>query len=199
MRFLSTFISCILAFLTLWYFIPTEEECKIYDTTLRLHVIANSDSEEDQRVKLLVRDAVLEHISAYDSESKEEAILQISADMEEIEKIAEDVLISNGMSGDVSIEIGKEQYPVRYYEDFSLPAGEYTSVKIMIGDAEGQNWWCVLFPPLCTSFAVSSDENEYVDVGLSKDQYNMITGTDGSYRVKFKLLEIAAGALGVEY
>jgi len=199
MRFLSTFISCILAFLTLWYFIPTEEECKIYDTTLRLHVIANSDSEEDQRVKLLIRDAVLEHISAYDSKSKEEAILQISANKDEIEKIAEDVLVNNGMSGDVSIEIVKEQYPVRYYEDFSLPAGEYTSVKIKIGDAKGQNWWCVLFPPLCTSFAINADEDEYVNVGLSKDQYNMITGSDGRYRVKFKLLEIAAGALGVEY
>ena len=199
MKILSSFLGCILAFLALWYFIPTEEECKIYDTTLRLHVIANSDSDKDQRVKLLVRDAVLEHISSYDSKSKEEAIIRISADKEEIEKIAEDVLINNGMSGDVSIEIGKEQYPVRYYEDFSLPAGEYTSVKVKIGEAVGQNWWCVLFPPLCTSFAVSADENEYVDVGLSKDQYNMITGSDGRYKVKFKILEIAAGALGVEY
>ena len=198
MRFLSTFAACILAFLTLWYFIPTEEECEIYNSTLRLHVIANSDSEEDQRVKLLVRDAVLDCISEYDARSKEEAVTQISAHREDIEKVAEEVLLENGMSGDVSLKIAQEQYPVRYYEDFSLPAGEYTSVMISIGDAKGQNWWCVLFPPLCTSFAVGGDD-EYVDVGLSKDQYNMITGSNGSYKVKFKLLEIAAGALGVDY
>ena len=199
MRFLSTFAACIIAFLTLWHFIPTAEECRIYDSTLRLHVVANSDSEEDQRVKLLVRDAVLGHISSYDAKSKEEALIKISAEKDRIEEIAKEVLLENGMSGDVSIEIGKEEYPVRYYEDFSLPAGTYTSVRINIGNAKGQNWWCVLFPPLCTSFAVDYDDEEYISVGLSKDQYNMITGSKGEYKVKFKLLEIAADAIGVEY
>ena len=123
MRFISTIAVCFVAFLSLWQFIPTEDECEIYNSTVRLHVVASSDSEEDQRVKLLVRDAVLEHISSYDSGSKEEAVMQIQADRERIAEIAENVLQDNKMTGDVSIEIGEESYPVRYYEGFSLPAG----------------------------------------------------------------------------
>jgi stage II sporulation protein R len=97
------------------------------------------------------------------------------------------------------MEIGKEQYPIRYYEDFSLPAGEYTSVKIIIGEGKGQNWWCVLFPPMCTSYAIKGEGEDYINVGLSKDQYDLITGADGEYKVKFKLLEIASQAFGKEY
>lgn len=199
MRLFSSLFICFIAFLTLWGFIPTAEECEIYDSTVRLHILADSDSEEDQRVKLLVRDAVLKHISTYDAKTKEQALLAIQTDTEEIIRIASRVLYENGMDKDVKIEIGKEEYPVRHYEDFSLPAGEYTSVKIIIGEGRGQNWWCVLFPPMCTSLAIESDDESYIDVGLSKDQYNMITGGNGEYRVKFKLLEIASSALGIEY
>lgn len=199
MKFFSSFIICITVFLALWGFIPTAEECEIYNSTVRLHILAASDSDEDQRVKLLVRDAVVEHISAYDAKTKEEALVLISADKDKICQIAEDVLTQNGMAQPVSMEIGKEQYPIRYYEDFSLPAGEYTSVKIIIGEGKGQNWWCVLFPPMCTSYAIKGEGEDYINVGLSKDQYDLITGADGEYKVKFKLLEIASQAFGKEY
>ena len=200
MRFFTTLSICLIAFLTLWGFIPTAEECEIYDSTVRLHIIADSDSEEDQRVKLLVRDAVLEHISGYDAGTKEQALFMIQSDKDAILSIARDVLLQNGMDKNVSIEIGEESYPVRYYEDFSLPAGEYTSVRIIIGEGKGQNWWCVLFPPMCTSLAIEPEKNgDYTSVGLSKDQYNMITGASGEYKVKFKLLEIASSALGIDY
>ena len=199
MKFFSSFIVCITVFLALWGFIPTAEECEIYNSTVRLHILAASDSEEDQRVKLLVRDAVVEHISAYDAKTKEEALVLIGADKDKICQIAEDVLSENGMAKSVSMEIGKEQYPIRYYEDFSLPAGEYTSVKIIIGEGKGQNWWCVLFPPMCTSYAIKGEGDDYINVGLSKDQYDLITGASGEYKVKFKLLEIASQAFGREY
>ncbi len=199
MKFFSSFIICISVFLVLWGFIPTAEECEIYNSTVRLHILAASDSEEDQRVKLLVRDAVVDHISAYDTKTKEEALLLISSDKDKICQIAEDVLLQNGITQPVSMEIGREQYPMRYYEDFSLPAGEYTSVKIIIGEGNGQNWWCVLFPPMCTSYAIKGDGDDYISVGLSKDQYDLITGADGEYKVKFKLLEIASQAFGREY
>lgn len=199
MKFFSSFIVCITVFLALWGFIPTAEECEIYNSTVRLHILAASDSEEDQRVKLLVRDAVVEHISAYDAKTKEEALVLIGADKDKICQIAEDVLSENGMEKSVSMEIGKEQYPIRYYEDFSLPAGEYTSVKIIIGEGKGQNWWCVLFPPMCTSYAIKGEGDDYINVGLSKDQYDLITGANGEYKVKFKLLEIASQAFGREY
>jgi stage II sporulation protein R len=199
MKFFSSFIICITVFLALWGFIPTAEECEIYNSTVRLHILAASDSDEDQRVKLLVRDAVVEHISAYDAKTKEEALVLIGADKDKICQIAKDVLLENGMAQPVSMEIGKEQYPIRYYEDFSLPAGEYTSVKIIIGEGKGQNWWCVLFPPMCTSYAIKGEGEDYINVGLSKDQYDLITGADGEYKVKFKLLEIASQAFGKEY
>lgn len=196
MKFLVTLLISAVTFLCLWTVIPTAKECEIYESTIRLHVIANSDSEKDQAVKLKVRDAILTHVSTYDAKSKAEALSLIENDRELIEKIANEELKNNGFSDTVSIEIGKEDYPVRNYEGFSLPAGEYTSVRIIIGEGKGENWWCVLFPPLCTDYAVGYDDEAYIDVGLSKDQYGLITGTSGEYQIKFKLLELASQAFG---
>ena len=108
-------------------------------------------------------------------------------------------MAENGYDYDVDIELGVEEYPTRYYDDFSLPAGNYTSVRVLIGEGEGQNWWCVLYPPLCTSSAIKYDDEAYIDVGLTKDQYSLITQSNGKYKIKFKILEVAADALGVEY
>ncbi len=194
-----TFFICIVAFLFIWSFIPSAKECEIYNSTIRLHVIASSNSERDQSVKLKVRDAVLQRIKEYESDSKEQTLSMIKSDKEHIEEIAQETLEKEGISDTVSLEIGKESYPVRYYEGFSLPAGEYTSVRVVIGEGEGENWWCVLFPPLCTAQAIEYDDEAYIDVGLTKDQYYMITGKSPEYEVKFKLLEIASEAFGFEY
>lgn len=198
-KIVITSFFCLIAFLFIWSVIPTAEECEIYNSTIRLHVLANSDSERDQAAKLKVRDAVLEHISRYESESKEQTLLMISADKNEIEEIARHTLEKEEIIDTVSLEIGKEVYPVREYEGFSLPAGEYTSVRVVIGEGEGQNWWCVLFPPLCTAEAIEYDDEAYISAGLTKDQYYMITGVGTEYEVKFKLLEIAAQAFGFDY
>ncbi len=198
-RIIITSFLCVVTFLLLWSIIPSAEECEIYNSTIRLHVLANSDSERDQEVKLKVRDSILEHISAYESESKEQTLTMIASDREYLETLAEGVLKKEGIIDTVSIEIGKEDYPRRDYEGFSLPAGEYTSVRVIIGDGEGQNWWCVLFPPLCTAQAIEYDDEAYVSAGLTKEQYYMITGTSGEYEIKFKLLEIAANAFGLDY
>lgn len=194
-----TFFICIVAFLFIWSFIPSAKECEIYNSTIRLHVIASSNSERDQSVKLKVRDAVLQRIKEYESDSKEQTLSMIKSDKKHIEEIAQKTLEKEGISDTVSLEIGKESYPVRYYEGFSLPAGEYTSVRVVIGEGEGENWWCVLFPPLCTAQAIEYDDEAYIDVGLTKDQYYMITGKSPEYEVKFKLLEIASEAFGFEY
>lgn len=194
-----TFFICIVAFLFIWSFIPSAKECEIYNSTIRLHVIASSNSERDQSVKLKVRDAVLQRIKEYESDSKEQTLSMIKSDKKHIEEIAQETLEKEGISDTVSLEIGKESYPVRYYEGFSLPAGEYTSVRVVIGEGEGENWWCVLFPPLCTAQAIEYDDEAYIDVGLTKDQYYMITGKSPEYEVKFKLLEIASEAFGFEY
>lgn len=189
----------VIAFLVINSFIPTKEECEIYDSTVRLHVIANSDSEKDQALKLKVRDAIVEQMSTYNAKTKEEALEYIDNDMENLKKIAEECIKNEGFTNSVSIEIGEESYPTREYEDFTLPAGKYTSLRVIIGEGDGQNWWCVLYPPLCTASAIEFDEDEYIDVGFTKEQYNLITGNEKEYKVKFKLLEMASQAFGFEY
>ena len=189
----------VIAFLVLNSIIPTKQECEIYNSTVRLHVIANSDSEQDQALKLKVRDAVLERMSTYNATSKEQALVFIENDKDELIKTAQECLKNEGFDYTVDIKITEEAYPTREYEDFTLPAGTYTSLKIIIGEGDGQNWWCVLYPPLCSSVAVEYDKDASVEVGLSKDQYNLITGSNGKYKVKLKLLELAAEAFGLDY
>ncbi|MBQ3040184.1 MAG: stage II sporulation protein R [Clostridia bacterium] len=199
MRIIATVLISMATFFVLNAVIPTKAECEIYDSCVRLHILANSDSEKDQSLKLKVRDKMLEKISSYELKSKGEALSKIEDDKDELIEIAKEVIKENGEEYDVDLEIGVEKYPTRYYEDFSLPAGKYTSVIVKIGEAEGENWWCVLYPPLCTSAAIKADKDACIDVGLTKDQYNLITQSSGKYKVKFKILEVAANALGIEY
>ena len=192
MRIISTILISVATFFTLNAFIPTAGEVEIYDSCVRLHVIANSDSEKDQELKLKVRDKLLEYVSGFEAKDKKEALILLERDKETMTSLAKEELKKNGFYDSVKIEIGLESYPTRSYEDFSLPAGEYTSVRVIIGEGKGQNWWCVLYPPLCTSSAIKYDDEAYIDVGLTKDQYSLITGTGGNYKVKFKLLELAS-------
>ena len=170
--------------------LPVHGESDIYDSVLRLHVIANSDSDEDQALKLLVRDAILVEAKALldgvsDRESAEKIISQST---EHLRLVAESVVRENGYSYPVSISLGKENYPTKNYESCAFPAGEYTSLQIKIGDASGQNWWCVLYPPLCLSAA--TDEGAYASVGITDGQYQIITDTKNpKYKIRFKILE----------
>lgn len=170
--------------------LPVHSESLIYDKVLRLHVIANSDSEEDQMLKLFVRDAILEKTNVLLSQttSREDARLIIEENLTELQKIAKLTVKENGYSYPVSIEFGEEEYPTRTYESCAFPAGEYLSLKIKIGSAQGKNWWCVLFPPLCLSAA--SDKDAYTSVGLTDSQYQIITDTNKpKYKLRFKILE----------
>ena len=199
MRIIATVLISVATFFTLNSLIPTAKECEIYDSCVRLHVLANSNSEEDQEVKLKIRDKILSEISSYELKSKEEALRTVEEDKERLEAIAKKELEENGFDYDVKIDIGLESYPTRNYEDFSLPSGRYTSVRVLLGSGEGENWWCVLYPPLCTASAIKYDDEACIDVGLTKDQYNLITQSNGKYKVKFKILELTASALGVDY
>ena len=200
MKLISTILISAAVFFTLNHILPTNEEFEIYENTVRLHVLANSDSESDQSVKLKVRDALLEKISGYEATSKETALEMIEKNREELCDVAEAVLKNEGMTQYVQIEIGEEHYPTRYYEDFALPAGKYTSVRVIIGEGEGQNWWCVLYPPLCTASAIKYDEDYCIEAGLTKGQYNLITENEsGEYKIKFRLLEIASEVFGFQY
>ena len=170
--------------------LPVHGESEIYSNVLRLHVIANSDSEDDQNLKLLVRDAVLAEAqillcNVYDRAKAEETVMQ---NIEILRSVAEKTILDNGYDYPVAIELGKEEYPTKNYESCSFPAGEYTSLRILIGEAAGQNWWCVLFPPLCLSAATDADA--FASVGITDNQYQIITDSESTkYKIRFKILE----------
>ena len=165
-------------------------ECRnIRTKMLRMHVIANSDSNEDQELKLKVRDAVLsEGKEIFDgSVTAEEAKEKILPETERLRQAALKVIEQEGFQYDVKITVENEYFNTRTYDNsVTLPAGYYTAVKVIIGEGEGHNWWCVMFPPLCLPAA--SKECELSDV-LEKDEVEIVEGGD-KYKFKFKIVEI---------
>ncbi len=131
---------------------------EVRSETLRLHIIANSDTEEDQALKLKVRDAVLKTTGELFAEidGKTDAVAAAEYSSDDIREIARKVIISEGYSYDVQVEVTEMWFETRSYEGFTLPAGDYSAVRIIIGDGEGQNWWCVMYPALCVPGAEDS-------------------------------------------
>lgn len=167
------------------------EEMEIYDNTLRLHVPANSDSEEDQAVKLKVRDAVIDMLGSElsDCVTKTEAQRRVEELLPRITALADRVLDENGMTYKARASVIKEEYPRRDYGEITLPGGVYSSLKIELGEGAGQNWWCVLFPQICVGSAKPTEA--LAEVGFTPNQIRLITEKDGyTYVVKFKIVEI---------
>lgn len=164
--------------------IPTESEGAIYEDTVRLHILANSDSEEDQELKLYLRDEILKEYSKRLStfESVEAAKENLSGKLREIEEFAEEKIRDAGYSYTVTAELCEEWFDTRDYGDVSLPCGEYSSLIIRIGEGEGQNWWCVMFPPMCLDAATA-------DVSYTEPEMLLISK---KYSVKFKMLELVS-------
>lgn len=161
------------------------------DGFVRLHILAESDSEMDQRIKLALRDDILAEYSKKLSRfsSSKEAQCVINELTAEIEEFCNSRLKEKGVDYTASVMLENEYYPNRVYEDVSLPAGNYMSLKIVLGNGEGQNWWCVLFPPLCLDAA--KGEEAYIAAGLSKDDYQLIKNDRTSqYQLKFKIFEV---------
>jgi len=184
-------------------FIPSHGEERLYSDVVRLHVIAESDSSEDQALKLSVRDSVLEAVSdcLYGVEDFDSAVEKLSEVLPEIKKIAEERCVTEGRRKECAVELDREEYPVRYYDDFALPGGEYMSLRVTIGEGEGQNWWCVLFPRMCSAAAVeSSPEDEFYAAGFTPEEYRIIKkDTSPRYKVRFRILELLADTFGFDY
>lgn len=198
MKFMCSLCASILVAVAILSVLPVSGEELIYSDTIRLHVIAASDAEDEQRLKLKVRDNILEYVSELTANinSKDEALEVIEKNIDTINQIAEDTVKENGYSHETETLIGLEDYPEREYDNFKLPTGEYVSLRVKIGAADGKNWWCVLFPPLCTT-AASRQEEAFVSAGFTGEQYKVITKNEsGRYKVKFKLLEIIEEIFG---
>lgn len=168
----------------------------IADSVFRLHVIANSDSSEDQNLKYIVRDSLLEYMNEIckNCSSKEEAIKLVEENKNTFKEIALNTIKENGYSYDVNINIGNFEFPTKTYGDISLPAGYYDALRVEIGEAKGQNWWCVMFPPLCfvdiTSGVVPEESKEMMHDNLSDEEFALISdNSDSEIQFKFKLLE----------
>ena len=164
------------------------QQRELSNKLIRLHVIANSDSDADQALKLKVRDAVTGELEAMlkSSGSRDEAEETLNANLQLISGLCEDTIRREGYDYCVSVTLGVENYPTRVYDTFSLPAGEYLSLKITIGSGEGKNWWCVVFPPVCYTAATKEDLTE---MNFSEDEVELITEDGGEQVFKFKILE----------
>ena len=169
----------------------------IADSVFRLHVIANSDSKEDQELKLKVRDELLSYMNiiSKDSTNKQEAMQIANEHKEEFIQIAEKVIKENGYNYTVNVQVGKADFPTKYYGDITLPAGTYDALKVQIGEAKGQNWWCVMFPPLCfvdvSTGIVPDNSKQELKQSLDNEEYDLISKTDNNeISFKFKIVEL---------
>lgn len=170
----------------------------ISDSVFRLHVIANSDSDEDQSLKLKVRDKLLEYMNSLcaNTSSKEDAMRIANEHIDDFSKIAKDVISENGYDYDVEISVGECDFPTKNYGDVSLPAGIYDALRVKIGSANGHNWWCVMFPPLCfvdvSSGIVPEESKELLEDTMSDEEFDLITESDNNSEMnfKFKLVEL---------
>lgn len=168
----------------------------IANTVFRLHVIANSDSDEDQNLKYKVRDNLLSYMNeiCINCTNKQDAIALVEKNKEDFKQIALDTITNEGYSYDVNINIGNFEFPTKDYGDISLPAGFYDALRVEIGEAKGQNWWCVMFPPLCfvdiSSGVVPEESKELLENNMSEEDFALVSDDSNSeIRFKFKVLE----------
>lgn len=163
----------------------------------RLHVIANSDTDEDQNLKYIVRDNLLNYMNTIckNCTTKQEAISLVNENKENFYDIAKQTITNLGYDYDVKINIGNFYFPTKNYGDISLPAGDYDALRVEIGEAKGKNWWCVMFPSLCfidvSSGIVDNESKGLLEDNLSSESYNIISDNkEGEFKIKFKLIEL---------
>ena len=204
------FISLLIFLFTLLIFFSSLSyaqivSCDLSNSIFRLHIIANSDSKEDQELKLKVRDKIVEYMNTiipkdYDKNS----VVSVAQNhLDDFKKIAIETIKENGYDYPVNVNIGNYYFPTKSYGDISFPAGNYDGLKIEIGNSAGQNWWCVLFPPLCfvtpTNGVVPEESKNNLKENINSEEYELINSSnssissvseDNSIKLKFKLVEL---------
>ena len=165
---------------------------ELADSMIRLHVIANSDSEGDQADKLAVRDAILEMVAAYGERADTAADMEqiLHGQLEELEAAGEAVLRERNSIHSIRASVTDCYFPTKVYDRFALPAGTYRALRLEIGAGEGENWWCVAFPPLCVGSCAESIE-QAVEAGFfTREQGELLRGSESGYILKFRCMEL---------
>ena len=164
---------------------------------LRLHVVANSDNEEDQALKLRVRDAVLEEANGLlaQADSRDQAVGLLRENLDRLETAAKQTLLVQGSAQTVTVSLERELFGTRYYDTFALPGGYYDALRVTLGSGEGHNWWCVVYPQICTA-AVSDQRTVAVMGGLTEDQALLLTEEEPVYEFRFRVLELFEDMMG---
>ena len=178
----------------------------VKDSLIRFHVIANSDSEEDQNLKLKVKNRVIDYLYPYlnASQSLDESRQIIKDKMPEVKKLSEEVIKDNNYKYSIQVMLSRENFPDKSYGNITLPQGNYEAFRIIIGDGQGKNWWCVMFPPLCfvdeskaeveydkTENKIKSNSDEDKSGELNKQNQN---NSESNIQIKFKIVEILKNA-----
>lgn len=170
------------------------------DKLIRFHVLANSDSDEDQELKLKVRDEIIKYLQPMLKQSKslEQSEQIILSESENIKNIGENIIKENGYTYEVEVKLEYNNFPAKQYSNIVLPAGEYKALRILIGEAKGKNWWCVMFPPLCfvdeNNGVIDKETDEKLRSVLTEEEYNLISEDNiektKDVKMKFKIVEI---------
>lgn len=195
--FIGFFITFVFMFTTKIY--SQNIQSNISEELIRFHILANSDLEEDQNLKITVKNEIINLLEneLKESTSKDETKELLTENIENIIAKAQEIVIENGYEYNVDAKITTAYFPTKVYGDITLPAGEYEALQITIGEAKGQNWWCVMFPPLCfvdvTSKEVPIEDKILLQNILSEEEYNIIANysneSDVSIKIKFKIVE----------
>ena len=181
--------------LALWFWtgvLTVREQAALSEKLLRLHVVAASDSETDQAIKLQVRGRVLAAAARYtaDANTAAEAAAALTTHLDELEEEAETCLAELGADEAVTVTLAREEFSTREYDTFALPAGQYETLRVVIGAGEGHNWWCVVFPSLCTAATAGELTQAAASAGLTQGQTRWITDDAADVRVRFRILEL---------
>lgn len=176
-----------------------QEQQELADSLIRFHVIANSDSREDQELKLAVRDRVLAQAETFYPEhaTLAQARSALEEHLDDLVQAGQAAVEEAGYDDPVTAQLTNCWFPTKEYEGFALPAGNYNALRIVIGEGKGQNWWCVAFPPLCLGAASESVEEAAQAGYFSPDQVALVTEQDEGYVLKFKSMELLGRLQGL--
>lgn len=184
-KLIALFCACFMLLTAVDMLVP-RSETNIFDNAIRLHILADDNSVDAQNVKLLVRDAILSECADIfvDNGDVYAASKTLEENLDHIQSVSNRVLSENGMNYKAKAQWGYEEYPTRVYEDFTLPSGVYRSLRINLGKGEGNNWWCIMFPPLCSSASCK----DFTSAKINKK--DSLVFTNRKYIFRLKILEL---------